>query len=148
MKSVVKEFSGAQLKESLPELAIGDTVEVGVKIVEGERARVQKFAGVLIAMNGSGISRSITVRRIVAGQGVECVFPLHSPRVGEIIVIRHGTTRRGKLYFLRDRVGKGVRLKERRAKERAQPAAPEPPVQAATEADAAEPSQDSEQTEE
>jgi len=148
MKSIVKEFGEAQLKEGLPDLAIGDTVEVGVKIVEGERERVQRFSGVLIAMNGSGISRSITVRRIVAGEGVECVFPLHSPRVGDISVVRHGTTRRSKLYFLRDRVGKGVRLKERRAKERAADEAQEPPAEAETEANAAEPTQDTEQTEE
>jgi large subunit ribosomal protein L19 len=119
MNRVVQEFTKDQQKTDLPELAIGDTVEVGIKIVEGEKQRVQKFGGTLIAMNGTGITRSITVRRIVSGEGVECVFPLHSPRVTAIEIIRHGAVRRAKLYFLRDRVGKAIRLRERRAKKKA-----------------------------
>jgi len=118
MNRVVQEFTKAQQKTDLPDLAVGDTIEVGIKIVEGERERVQKFAGTLIAMNGSGITRSITVRRIVAGEGVECVFPLHSPRVDAITIIRHGSVRRAKLYFLRDRVGKAVRLREKQTRKK------------------------------
>lgn len=118
MNRQVQEFTKGQQKTDLPELAIGDTVEVGVRIVEGEKERVQKFAGVLIAMNGSGIARSITVRRIVSGEGVECVFPLHSPKVTTIDIARHGVVRRAKLYFMRDKLGKAVRLREKRAKKK------------------------------
>ena len=118
MNPVVKEFSAPYARTDLPELMIGDTLEVGVKIVEGDRERVQRFTGTLIAKNGSGVTKAITVRRIVAGEGVECVFPLSSPRVDSIKVIRHGVVRRGKLYFLRDRVGKGVKLKDRHIKDK------------------------------
>jgi len=116
MNPIVKEFTQDQLKDNLPDLEIGDTVEVGVRIVEGERERVQKFSGTLIARNGSGIQDAITVRRIVQGEGVECVFPVHSPKIDSINVVRHGRVRRAKLYYLRDRVGKGVKLQERMGK--------------------------------
>ncbi len=102
------------LKESVPEFDVGDTVEVHTKILEGEKERTQIFAGVVIARSGSGSREMFTVRRIVAGEGVERKFPVHSPRIGEIEVKRSSKVRRAKLYFLRERVGKAVRLKERR----------------------------------
>ena len=102
------------LKTEVPEFEIGDTVEVHTKILEGEKERVQVFAGTVIARNGGGSREMFTVRRIVAGEGVERKFPLHSPRVEQVVVQRSSIVRRAKLYFLRDRVGKATRLKERR----------------------------------
>jgi len=104
----------AHLKANPPEFEVGDTVSVGVKIVEGSKERVQPFVGVVIARRGSGMTESFTVRRIVNNEGVERVFPVHSPRITNVEVQRHGKTRRAKLYFLRDRVGKARRLRERR----------------------------------
>ncbi len=100
------------MKTELPEFSIGDTVNVSVRIVEGEKERVQIFTGAVIARRGGGISETFTVRRIVNGQGVERIFPLHSPKVAGVEVVRHGKVRRAKLYFLRDRIGKSTRLKE------------------------------------
>ncbi len=100
------------IKQELPQFDIGDTVGVHCHIVEGEKQRVQIFTGTVIGRRGAGISETFTVRRIVNGEGVERTFPLHSPRLGEVDVIRHGKVRRAKLYFLRDRVGKSTRLKE------------------------------------
>ena len=102
------------LKEEVPFFEIGDTVDVHTKILEGAKERVQVFTGTIIARSGSGTREMFTVRRIVAGEGVERKFPLHSPRVEKVEVKRSGIVRRAKLYFLRDRVGKAVRLKERR----------------------------------
>ena len=102
------------LKEKAPEFEIGDTVDVHTKIHEGEKERIQVFSGVVIARNGSGTREMFTVRRIVAGQGVERKFPLHSPRIAKVEVKRSGVVRRAKLYYLRERTGKAVRLKERR----------------------------------
>jgi large subunit ribosomal protein L19 len=99
-------------KKSLPKCEVGDTVEVHYLIREGEKERVQLFIGTVIALKGRGIRRSITVRRIVQGEGVERVFPLHNPRVKDVVTTRKGETRRAKLYFLRDRVGKATKLKE------------------------------------
>jgi large subunit ribosomal protein L19 len=99
-------------KKTLPEVRIGDTVEVHYLIKEGDKERVQLFIGTVIAQNGRGIRRTVTVRRIVQGEGVERVFPLHNPRVKDIVSVRHGETRRAKLFFLRDRVGKKTRLRE------------------------------------
>ena len=99
-------------KKKLPAVQVGDTVEVHYLIREGEKERVQLFIGLVIALKGRGIRRSITVRRIVQGEGVERVFPLHNPRVKDVVTTRKGETRRAKLYFLRDRVGKATRLKE------------------------------------
>lgn len=99
-------------KQKLPGLHVGDTVEVHYLIKEGDKERVQLFIGTIIAMRGRGIRASITVRRIVQGEGVERSFPLHSPRVKDVVVTRRGQVRRAKLYFLRDRVGKQTRLKE------------------------------------
>ena len=100
------------MKTDLPEFRIGDTVNVSVRIVEGDKERIQVFTGTLIGRKGSGIAETITVRRIVNNEGVERVFPLHSPRVAGVEVVRHGRVRRAKLYYLRDRVGKATRLKE------------------------------------
>jgi len=100
------------MKSDVPEFSIGDTVGVHVQIVEGDKERTQVFTGTVIGRRGSGISEMFTVRRIVNNEGVERTFPLHSPRVGQIDVVRHGKVRRAKLYFLRDRVGKATRLKE------------------------------------
>ena len=99
-------------KKHLPTCEVGDTVEVHYLIKEGDKERVQLFIGTLIALKGRGVARSITVRRIVQGEGVERVFPLHNPRVKEVVTTRRGETRRAKLYFLRARVGKSTRLRE------------------------------------
>ena len=99
-------------KRELPQIHVGDTVEVHYLIKEGDKERVQLFTGTIIAMKGRGIRRSITVRRIVQGEGVERSFPLHSPRVKDVVITRRGEVRRAKLYFLRDRVGKKTRVKE------------------------------------
>ncbi len=102
------------LREESQVFEIGDTVDVHCRILEGEKERIQVFTGIVIARSGSGTREMFTVRRIVQGEGVERKFPLHSPRVAKIVVQRAGVTRRAKLYYLRDRVGKAVRLKERR----------------------------------
>ncbi len=102
------------LKENPPQFDIGDTVDVHLKILEGNKERIQVFTGVVIGRSGSGSKEMFSVRRIVAGEGVERKFPIHSPRVEKVEVKRSGVVRRAKLYFLRDRVGKAVRLKERR----------------------------------
>ena len=104
----------SNLKADPPSFDIGDTVDVHTKILEGDKERIQVFSGVVIARNGSGTREMFTVRRIVAGQGVERKFPLHSPRIEKVEVKRRSVVRRAKLYFLRERSGKAVRLKERR----------------------------------
>jgi large subunit ribosomal protein L19 len=104
------------VKKDVPEFEIGDTVEVHTKILEGDKERIQVFSGTVIARSGSGTREMFTVRRIVAGEGVERKFPLQSPRIEDVVVKRSSVVRRAKLYFLRDRVGKAVRLKERRRK--------------------------------
>ena len=104
------------LKENPPEFEIGDTVDVHTKILEGDKERIQVFTGTVIAMSGEGAKEMFTVRRIVAGEGVERKFPLHSPRIDKVEVKRRSVVRRAKLYFLRDRVGKAVKLAERRIK--------------------------------
>ena len=104
----------ASMKEEPPKFEIGDTVDVHCRILEGEKERIQVFTGVVIGRSGSGTREMFTVRRIVQGEGVERKFPVHSPRIAKIEVKRSAVVRRAKLYFLRDRVGKAVRLKERR----------------------------------
>ena len=106
----------SSLNSNPPEFEIGDTVDVHTKILEGEKERIQVFSGTVIARSGSGTREMFTVRRIVAGEGVERKFPIHSPRIDKVVVKRKSVVRRAKLYFLRDRVGKAVRLKERRTK--------------------------------
>ena len=101
-------------KENVSHFEIGDRVNVHCKILEGDKERIQVFNGDVIARGGSGVSETFTVRRIVAGQGVERKFPLHSPRIAKIEVLRSSVVRRAKLYYLRDRVGKATRLEQRR----------------------------------
>ena len=115
-QQIVESVVADQLKsaDTLPDLSVGDTINVHVRIIEGEKERIQVYQGVLIADRGRGINRMITVRRIVANEGVERVFPLHSPRVSKIDIVRRGDARRAKLYFLRDRVGKARRLRDQR----------------------------------
>src|SRR5438128_145989 len=107
---------GTSLKPEIPKFQIGDTVDVHQRILEGAKERTQVFSGVVIARKGEGMRESFTVRRIVQGEGVERVFPLNSPKIAKIEVKRTGRVRRAKLYYLRDRVGKATRLRERRAK--------------------------------
>ena len=111
--NLIKEFEREQLKKQLPEIYVGDTVKVGVKITEGNKERVQPYEGVVIAKRHGGINQTITVRRIFQGIGVERVFMLHSPQVASLKVERRGKVRRAKLFYLRDRVGKATRVKQR-----------------------------------
>lgn len=110
--SLIDDIENELKKPSLPKVCAGDTVEVHYLIREGDKERVQLFVGTVISIKGSGTNRNITVRRIVQGEGVERVFPLHSPRVKDVVVTRRGDVRRAKLYYLRDRVGKKTRVKE------------------------------------
>ena len=109
---LIKSFTNGQLKASVPSFSIGDTVRVENKIKEGNRERIQIYEGTVIARHGGGISETFTVRRVTYGCGVEKTFPLHSPNVAGITVIRVGKVRRAKLYYLRDRVGKASKVKE------------------------------------
>ncbi len=102
------------LKEDKPQFEVGDTVDVHTRILEGAKERIQVFSGVVIAIAGAGSKETFIVRRIVAGEGVERKFPVHSPRIAKVEVKRSSVVRRAKLYFLRDRIGKATRLKERR----------------------------------
>lgn len=108
----LKLIAADSLKAEAPVFAVGDTVRVDVKIREGERERIQAFEGTVIAKKGSGVAETFTVRRVSYGVGVERVFPLHSPNVAEVKVVRRGKVRRSKLYYLRDRVGKAAKVKE------------------------------------
>lgn len=125
LMSLVEE---SQLKDEAPSFTIGDQVEVHQKILEGEKERTQVFAGVVISKRGEGLREMFTVRRIVQGEGVERTFPVHSPKIGKVEVKRTGAVRRAKLYYLRDRVGKATRLRERKLKDEApkETAAPAP----------------------
>ena len=111
--NLIEEFENEQLKKELPEIYVGDTVKVGVKITEGNKERVQPYEGVVIAKRHGGLNKTITVRRIFQGIGVERVFMLHSPQVASLKVERRGKVRRAKLFYLRDRVGKATRVKQR-----------------------------------
>ncbi len=108
---IMRQIELELMKPSLPDFAVGDTVEVHYLIREGDKERIQVFTGTAIAIRGAGIRRTAVVRRLVAGEGVERIFPLHSPRVHNIVVKHRGKVRRAKLYYLRDRVGKSVRLR-------------------------------------
>ncbi len=112
-EALIKEFEEAQQKKELPEIYVGDTVKVGVRISEGNKERVQPYEGVVISKRHGGLNETITVRRIFQGIGVERVFMLHSPQVASIKVERRGKVRRAKLFYLRDRVGKATRVKQR-----------------------------------
>ena len=108
----LKKISEASMKENAPVVEIGDTVKVHVRIQEGDKSRIQVFEGTVIAKKHGGISETFTVRRVAHGCGIERVFPLHSPAVDKVELVRHGKVRRAKLYYLRDRVGKAAKVKE------------------------------------
>lgn len=108
----IKKLTEGMLKEDAPVINIGSTVKVHVRIKEGERERIQIFEGTVIAKNNSGIAETFTVRRVAYGVGVERVFPVHSPNVSKVEIVRNGRVRRAKLYYLRDRVGKAAKVKE------------------------------------
>ena len=113
MADIIRELEKEQLRTDLPKLEIGDTVRVYVKVIEGTRERLQNFEGVVIKMQGGGIRKTFTVRRMSYGVGVERTFPYNSPRIGRIEVLRHGQVRRAKLFYLRNRVGKAAKVVER-----------------------------------
>jgi large subunit ribosomal protein L19 len=127
------------LKSDPPKFDVGDTVDVHTRIIEGDKERIQVFSGTVLMRKGRGINETFTVRRIVNNEGVERIFPLHSPFVAKVVVRRGGRTRRAKLYYLRERVGKAVRLGEKRKEKRdeAQPATAERPTPASAELAAA-----------
>ena len=112
--NIIDVLEQEQLRTDVPEFRPGDTVRVHVKVVEGNRERIQAYEGVVIARAGKGVRELFTVRRISYGVGVERKFPVHSPRIDKIEVVRHGIVRRAKLYYLRERTGKAARIKERR----------------------------------
>jgi len=112
--NTVDQIESAYLRDDIPDFAPGDTVRVNVRVVEGGRERVQIFEGVVIARNGGGARASFTVRKLSFGVGVERIFPLHAPIIQSLEVVRRGDVRRSKLYYLRDRVGKSARIKEKR----------------------------------
>jgi large subunit ribosomal protein L19 len=112
-EEIIKSIESEQIKTDLPIVHVGDTVKVGVRIVEGGKERIQPYEGIVIAKRNGGINETITVRRIFQGVGVERVFLLHSPRIANIKILRRGKVRRAKLYYLRDRVGKATRIQQR-----------------------------------
>jgi large subunit ribosomal protein L19 len=114
--NVLDEIVADQIRSDLPELASGDTVKVSARVVEGGKERIQVFEGTVMRLRGGGIARSITVRKIASGVGVERTFMVNSPRIEKIEVVRHGRARRAQLYFLRKRVGKAATLRERRTR--------------------------------
>lgn len=111
---LIKMVEMEQMKKDIPDFKPGDTVRVSVKVVEGGRERIQNFEGIVIKRNGGGLKETFTVRRISYGVGVERTFPVHSPRIDQIKVVRYGRVRRAKLYYLRDRIGKATKVKEKR----------------------------------
>ena len=113
MSSVIEAINNENLKKEVPSFNVGDTVKVMVKVIEGDRERLQAFEGTVIARKHGGISETFTVRRMSFGVGVEKTFPIHSPKVADIIVTRKGSVRRAKLYYLRERTGKAAKVKER-----------------------------------
>ena len=112
---ILKQVEAPSLRADPLEFSIGDTVNVHTRILEGDKERIQVFNGVVIGRRGSGTRELFTVRRIVAGEGVERSFPIHSPKIAKLEVVRHGKVRRAKLFYLRERMGKSTRLSERRA---------------------------------
>lgn len=112
-QKIIEDINKEVLKKDLPEMNIGDTVKIAVKIVEGGKERIQNYEGVIIREKNAGIAKTITVRKVFKGIGVERIFPIHSPKVDSIKVVRRGDVRRAKLYYLRDRQGKAARIKEK-----------------------------------
>lgn len=112
--SIIEDVEQSYLRDDIPDFRPGDTVKVHVRVVEGGRERIQIFEGVVIARSGTGVRETFTVRKVAFGVGVERIFPVHAPIVAAVEVIRKGAVRRAKLYYLRDRVGKATRIKEKR----------------------------------
>ena len=112
MNEILRAIEAEQMRNDLPNFNVGDNVKLHVKVKEGNRERIQMFEGTVIAKKGSGVAETFTVRRISYGVGVERVFPVHSPNVKDVQVVRYGKVRRSKLYYLRDRVGKAAKVKE------------------------------------
>ena len=110
--NTIQQIARENIREDLPKFSVGDTLDISMKIVEGNNERIQSFSGVLIARKGTGIAATITLRRVISGQGVERVIPLNSPNLAKIEVKRRGSVRRSKLYYLRDKIGKSARIKE------------------------------------
>jgi large subunit ribosomal protein L19 len=113
MKNAIQEYENSAKKDKLPEFKSGDTVTISVKIKEGEKERIQIYTGTVIQRHGSGLGETFTVRKISGGVAVERVFPLHSPIISKIKVDRHGLIRQSRIYYLRDRIGKKARIKEK-----------------------------------
>ena len=113
MKDYIAEIENAQKKEQLPEFGVGDTVKVSAKIIEGTRERIQVFEGTVIKVQGTGLRKTFTVRKLASGVGVEKTWPLHSPNVADVKVVRYGKVRRAKLFYLRERTGKAAKIKTR-----------------------------------
>ena len=136
-QAIIEAVEKSQLKTDLPKISVGDTVDAHLRITEGAKERIQIFTGVVIQIKGIGINQTITIRRIVANEGVERILPLHSPKIAKIEIKRHSHVRRAKLYYLRERVGKSRRLRDRRrglgtiVTEEAGTSAPAAPVEAA-----------------
>ena len=116
INALIKHIESQHLRPDSLTFEVGDTVDVHCRILEGTKERIQIFTGIVLARRGSGTREMFTVRRIVGGEGVERIFPVNSPKIAKLEVVRHGKVRRAKLYYLRDRVGKATRLVERRAK--------------------------------
>lgn len=114
MSQIIRAIEQERMRTDLPEMKIGDVVKVSVKVIEGTRERLQGFEGYIIARKGGGIKETIIVRRVSFGIGIERTFPLHSPKIASIEVLRHSKVRRSKLYYLRERAGKAAKLKEKR----------------------------------
>ena len=112
MKDYIAEIENAQKKEQLPEFGVGDTVKVSAKIIEGTRERIHVFEGTVFKVQGTGLRKTFTVRKLASGVGVEKTWPLHSPNVADVKVVRYGKVRRAKLFYLRERTGKATRVKE------------------------------------
>lgn len=110
---ILHQVTADQLKSDIPDIRPGDTVAVNVRVIEGEKERIQVFEGIVIKIRGGGINKTITVRKISHGVGVERIFPIHSPRLAEITIVRKGKVRRAKLYYLRELRGKAARIKEK-----------------------------------
>jgi len=120
--SIIQGVEAAHLKKDIAEFQVGDTVDVATRIVEGDKERIQVFSGTIIMRKGAGINETFTVRRIVNNEGVERIYPVHSPFIASVTVKRSGERRRAKLFYLRDRVGKAVRLVEKRKVKKDEPA--------------------------
>lgn len=137
MSNLIAEIEKSQLKTDVPKFGVGDTVRVHFRIVEGDKERIQVFEGVVIARaNGEGANGNFTVRRVSYNEGVERVFPLHSPRVAKVEVVQEGSVRRAKLHYLRDRSGKAARVKQKTFFGKAEDALEAPEVTEAAEAPA------------